>query len=87
MEHPWIGTFLGFWGSNSPKYGLILLKLAPKVVFNERNSVFQKVLANSIFRETARYQNLNFFSVFAQLWGPIYPMKEDEIEKTNWFQQ
>ena len=44
-----LGHFGGFLGPNSPKYGPIMLKLAPEIVPKERNGVFEKVLVNSNF--------------------------------------
>ena len=67
-----LGHFGRFLGPNSPKYCPILMKLAPEVVFKERNRVFQKILTNSNFQRNCTLSKFNFFfSVFAQLWGSI----------------
>ena len=46
--------FGGFLGPNSPKNGLILVKLAPEVVFKERNRVLNFFWKIPIFTETTR---------------------------------
>ena len=45
-----MGHFGGFWGPNFPKYGPILLKLAPQLVFMETQTLFQEFCKNSNFR-------------------------------------
>ena len=37
-----MGHFGVFWAPNSPKYGPVLLKLAPQVVFIETQTVFEE---------------------------------------------
>ena len=76
-----------FLGPNSPKYDPILLKLAPQVVLKERNRVFQKVLPNSNFQRNWTLSKFNFFFSFGPTLGPIYPMKEAEIEKNKKIQR
>ena len=78
--------FGGFWALTPPKYYAILLKLAPQVVLKERNRVFQNILANSNFQRNWTLSKFNFFFSFCPTLGPIYPMKEAEIEKTKYFQ-
>ena len=69
-----LGEFLG---PNSPKYGLILLKLAREVVFKETQTIFQKFWKNSNFckRETPKV------FTFGPTLTPFFPLKMAEIEK------
>ena len=62
MDH-----FGGVLDPNCLKYCSILLKFAPEVVFKERKTVGKSFWKIKIFTETARYQSLNFFSVFVQV--------------------
>ena len=41
-----ISHFEGFWGSNSPKYDLILLKFLPEVELKDEKTVFEESLKN-----------------------------------------
>ena len=59
------------------------MKLAPEVVLKERNRVFPKVLPNSNFQRNWTLSKFNFFFSFGPTLGPIYPMKEAEIEKNK----
>ena len=56
-----LGHFGVFLGPNFPKYGPILLKLAPEVASSRGTESFKKFWQIRIFRETARYQNFFFF--------------------------
>ena len=62
-----------FLGPNSPKYGAILLKPPQVVLFKDRHRVLKKFLENFTFQESFTLAKFNFFSVFAQLWGPFTP--------------
>ena len=84
MQHPWITSFLRFFGPYSPKYGSILVKLSPEVVFNERKRVLQKVSAKSNFQGNCTLSKFKFFFSFCPTLGPIYPMKEVEIKKNRY---
>ena len=68
----------GFWGPNSPKYSLILVKVAPEAVFGEN----KRVLENSTFYGNCTSPKFNLFLRFCPTLGPIYPMKEAKIEKS-----
>ena len=68
---PWssheLGHFGGLLGHKLPKIASILLKLAPEVVLNERNTMLKFLVETPIFAEATRLQTLNLFFVLAQL--------------------
>ena len=76
-----LGHFGVFWGPNSPKYSLILVKVAPEAVFGEN----KRVLENSTFQGNCTSPKFNLFLRFCPTLGPIYPMKEAKIEKSKNF--
>ena len=80
-----LGHFGVFLTPNSPKYGVILLKLAQVVVFKDRNRVLKKVLENSTSQGNCTLGKFKFFSVFAQLWGPFTPWRRPKSKKLNIF--
>ena len=64
--------FGGFWGPNSPKYGPILLKLAPEVAFKETQTLCQEFWKNSNFCRNGRHPK---FLRLVPLWPPFSPWR------------
>ena len=75
MAHFW-----AFLGPNSPKYGQILLKFAPQLVFMGSKTVF---FENSNFYRNRTYPKFALFSVFVQLWGCFSPWRRPKSKKLN----
>ena len=75
MAHFW-----AFLGPNSPKYGPILLKFAPQLVFMGSKTVF---FENSNFYRNRTYPKFALFSVFVQLWGCFSPWRRPKSKKLN----
>ena len=58
-EMAYFGVFLG---PNSPKYGAILLKFAPELIFKQKKKEWLKNFSKTqIFTEIERPQSLHFF--------------------------
>ena len=62
-----MARFWAFLGPNSPKYGLILLKFAPQLVFIGSKTVFEEFCENSNFYQNRTYPKFALFSVFVQI--------------------
>ena len=77
-----MALFGGFLGPNCLKYCLILLKLAPEVVFKERKTVFSKIFGKFKFLRKLHVTKVCTFFQFLPNFDPFYSMKEAEIEKT-----
>ena len=54
-------TLGGFGDPNSPKYDMILLKLAQVAVFKNRNRALKIALENSVFNKNCTSPNFDFF--------------------------
>ena len=61
------------------------MRLAPEVLFKERNRGLKYFLENSIFYKNYTLAKFNFFSVFAQLWDPFTPWSRSKSKKLNIF--
>ena len=76
--------FQGFWGPNSPKFCLILLKFFPDVILKKTKPVFENFLKNSKFYGNRVYPKFALFSVCATV-THFFTLKEAKIEKTKYF--
>ena len=78
MAHFW-----AFLGPNSPKYGLILLKFAPQLLFMGSKTVFEEFFENSNFYRNRTYPKFALFFSFCPTLRLFFSMKEAEIDKTK----
>ena len=78
MAHFW-----AFLGPNSPKYGPILPKFAPQLVFMGSKTVFEEFFEYSNFYRNRTYPKFALFSVFVQLWGCFSSWRRPKSKKLN----
>ena len=81
MEHPWNNTFCGVLGRDSPKYGPILLKFAPELVFKESKTRFENYFKNLKFYG----KKFALFSLFVQLWPHFSSWRRPKWKKLDIF--
>lgn len=77
MDH-----FGGFLGPFSPKYGWILVKVWPEVVYKKKKTEYGQSFKIIFLRETGRTKSLQFWAIFGT---SLSPENKKYCQKTKSF--